>query len=133
VRSAARSYFLIQAALGWWPAVSPFDPWGSTIALAFVLLASGVKALVEDAKRQRGDWATNARPTRIMCGDGAFRMVPWRDVRVGDIVMVRDDEEVPADLLVVFAALPENVCYVQTTNLGAAYGGEAVLCCRLQA
>jgi phospholipid-transporting ATPase len=106
-------------ALAWWPAVSPFDPWGATLALAFVLLVSAIKALVEDAKRHRDDWATNARATRVMCGDGAFRDVAWRTVRVGDMVLVRDDEELPADLLCVYAALPERVCYVQTTNLGA--------------
>jgi P-type E1-E2 ATPase len=99
--------------------VSPFDPWGATLALGFVLLVSAIKALVEDSKRHREDWKTNARPTRVMCGDGAFREVQWRAVRVGDVVMVRDDEEVPADLLCVYAALPERVCYVQTTNLGA--------------
>ena len=104
-------------ALTWWPAVSPFDPWGSTIALACVLAVSAVKALWEDAKRHRDDWATNARPTRVMCGDGAFRQVPWRSVRVGDVVMARDDEELPADLLLLHSSLGAGVCYVQTTNL----------------
>ena len=111
------SYFLVQMALTWWPAVSPFDPWGSTIALAFVLAVSAVKALWEDAKRHRDDWAINTRPTRIMCGDGAFRQVPWRSVNVGDVVLVRDDEELPADLLLLFSSLEAGVCYVQTTNL----------------
>ena len=114
---AHRSYFLVQMALTWWPAVSPFDPWGSTIALAFVLAVSAVKALWEDAKRHRDDWAVNVRPTRVMCGDGAFRQIPWRSVRVGDLVMVRDDEELPADLLLLFSSLEAGVCYVQTTNL----------------
>ena len=104
-------------ALTWGPAVSPFDPWGSTIALAFVLAVSAVKALWEDAKRHRDDWAINARPTRVMCGDGAFRQLPWRSVRVGDVVMVSDDEELPADLLLLFSSLEAGVCYVQTTNL----------------
>jgi phospholipid-transporting ATPase len=112
-----RSYFVVQMALTWWPAVSPFDPWGSTIALSFVLAVSAVKALWEDSKRHRDDWATNARPTRVMCGDGAFRQVPWRRVRVGDIVMARDDEELPADLLLLFSGQDLGVCYVQTTNL----------------
>ena len=91
-RARTRSYFLIQTALAWWPAVSPYDPWGATVALAFVLFVSGVKAVWEDWKRHRADWATNARTTRVMCGDGAFRRVPWRAVRVGDVVMTCDEE-----------------------------------------
>ena len=115
--ASATSTLPPQMALTWWPAVSPFDPWGSTIALAFVLAVSAVKALWEDSKRHRDDWATNARPTRVMCGDGAFRQVPWRRVRVGDVVMARDDEELPADLLLLYSGQDSGVCYVQTTNL----------------
>ena len=109
--------------------MSPFDPWGATLALAFVLLVAAIKALVEDAKRQRGDWAVNARAATVAVGDGAFGAAPWRALRVGDVVMVRDDEEVPADLLCVYASLPERVCYVQTTNLGA----HALACARARA
>ena len=103
---ACCSYFLVQMALTWWPAVSPFDPWGSTIALAFVLAVSAVKALWEDAKRHRDDWAINKRLTRVMCGDGAFRQVPWRSVRVGDVVLVRRCRPPKARLLPVYLAPP---------------------------
>ena len=106
--------------------VSPFDPWGSTIALAFVLVVCATSELWQDAKRHRGDWVTNSRRTRVMAANGAFRDVAWRDVRVGDVVMVRDDEEVPADLVLLFAALTDRVCYVQTTNLGALSGCLAI-------
>jgi len=84
-----------------------------------VLVVCATSELWQDAKRHRGDWVTNSRRTRVMAANGAFRDVAWRDVRVGDVVMVRDNEEVPADLVLLFAALTDRVCYVQTTNLGA--------------
>lgn len=53
----------------------------------------------------------------MLRGHGDYVQVEWRRLRVGDIVYVADEEEFPADLLCLFAALPENVCFVQTANL----------------
>lgn len=36
---------------------------------------------------------------------------------VGDAVEVRDDELFPADLLCLWSALPDKVCFIRTTNL----------------
>ena len=41
----------------------------------------------------------------------------WRDVAVGDVVLVRDGELFPADLLCLHCELSERICYVRTTNL----------------
>ena len=40
----------------------------------------------------------NARPVEVLRGD-AFLPTPWRDVRVGDVVRVRDRDAFPADLV----------------------------------
>lgn len=40
-------YFLLQAGLAYWDEVSPFDPIGSTLALAFVLTVGAIKAALE--------------------------------------------------------------------------------------
>jgi len=120
-------YFAIQAALCYWPAVSPFDPWGSTAALAFVVGVSAISELWQDGRRHRADYLINNRMTRVMHANGSFRTVAWRDVGIGDVVMVLDGEECPADLVCLFAALPERVCYIQTTNLGAHMCVERVL------
>ena len=41
--------------------------------------------------------------------------VKWDDVKVGDIVKVEKDQEIPADLLVICA--PKDVVFVSTMNL----------------
>lgn len=33
--------------------------------------------------------------------------IQWRDVRVGQVLQVRDDELFPADLLCLYSALPD--------------------------
>ncbi|KZT27329.1 phospholipid-translocating ATPase [Neolentinus lepideus HHB14362 ss-1] len=41
----------------------------------------------------------------------------WEDVRVGDIVKLKDNESFPADILICSTSDDENVCYVETKNL----------------
>ena len=114
---SAYLYFLAQAALAYWSVVSPFAPWGSTLSLAFILLVAAFKALAEDRKRAAEDRRTNSSPARLVLADGRTRHIRWRAVRVGDVLEVRDGEDVPADLLLLSVSGADNVCYVRTTNL----------------
>ncbi len=64
---------LPQAALSWWSEVSPYSGWGSTLALLFVLVVAGIKALWEDRKRHQEDRETNNSITHVMQPDGELR------------------------------------------------------------
>ena len=61
----------LQASLAWWSTVSPFSPYGPTIALIFVLLVAAAKAIVEDRKRHREDRITNNSTAHVVARDGA--------------------------------------------------------------
>ncbi|KAG9001427.1 hypothetical protein FRB94_004792 [Tulasnella sp. JGI-2019a] len=41
----------------------------------------------------------------------------WEDVRVGDVLMMRSDDAIPADLLICSTSEEENVCFIETKNL----------------
>ena len=41
----------------------------------------------------------------------------WRDIRVGDIVLLRNNEMIPADVLILSTSEPEGICFVETKNL----------------
>lgn len=132
---AAYFYFLVQMCLSWWPAVSPFGGIGFTMALLFVLFISGAKEVVEDVKRHQYDRLTNSstahivhlRPTDASAEDASamsadprqhveIRDEKWEDVRVGQIILVRDGEEIPADCVCLHTAV-DGTCYVNTANL----------------
>lgn len=48
---------------------------------------------------------------------GSTQDIKWRDVRVGHILKVEDEELFPADLLCMFSALEDQACFIKTTNL----------------
>jgi phospholipid-transporting ATPase len=114
-------YFLIQAGLSWWSVVSPYSGIGATMALVFVLLVAGVKAIWEDIKRHKEDELLNKSITHKVTfdehGEVQVQDVSWTEIKVGDAVMVKDDENFPADLLCLYSDLPDNVCFIKTTNL----------------
>lgn len=41
----------------------------------------------------------------------------WRDIRVGDIVLLRNNEMIPADIVLLSSSEPDGVCFVETKNL----------------
>lgn len=54
-----------------------------------------------------------------MCHDFFFGLMPagsvadiaWTDVRVGDFILVKDDELFPADMACIYSALPDKVSF----------------------
>lgn len=48
---------------------------------------------------------------------GEEHIAKWKDVKVGDVVRVCDNELFPADLLCLDTGLADGVCFIRTTNL----------------
>jgi phospholipid-translocating ATPase len=46
-----------------------------------------------------------------------WQQVQWQDVQSGDYVMIRNDEDVPADIVILSTSEKDNLCYVETQNL----------------
>ncbi|CAH2351573.1 phospholipid-transporting ATPase Dnf2p [[Candida] railenensis] len=46
-----------------------------------------------------------------------FKNRHWKDIKVGDLVRVRANEEVPADIVIISTFDPEGNCYIETKNL----------------
>lgn len=67
-------YFLVQMILSWFPAISPFGGLGSTVALLFVVIVSGITALIEDFKRYNEDRATNRSIAHALQPDGIWEL-----------------------------------------------------------
>ncbi|SMR52405.1 unnamed protein product [Zymoseptoria tritici ST99CH_1E4] len=46
-----------------------------------------------------------------------FKKEFWKDVRVGDFVRLYNDEEIPADIIVLATSDSDGACYIETKNL----------------
>lgn len=55
------------------------------------MTVSAVKDFFEDRVRQKSDAEENDRPTNILQQNGEFEIKKWSDVKVGDIIMVREN------------------------------------------
>eukprot|EP00808_Paulinella_micropora_P018660 g27362.t1 len=121
VRRPANLYFLFVGALQMWPAVSISQGVPTILApLMFVMLVSALKDALEDYARHEADKRENEREYwRVdpdVSGDQPFSRVISMDLKVGDIIKIRDGEYFPADMLLLHSA-EGAYCYLETANL----------------
>ncbi|KAK0566645.1 aminophospholipid translocase [Tilletia horrida] len=114
----ANVFFLFTAAIQQIPNVSPTNQWTTIVPLGLVLLASALKEMQEDLKRNQSDTELNSRVAQVLNpGSGTFEPRRWRHISVGDIVRVESNEFFPADMVLLSSSEPEGLCYVETANL----------------
>ncbi|KAL5035257.1 hypothetical protein RTP6_002978 [Batrachochytrium dendrobatidis] len=46
-----------------------------------------------------------------------WRYVQWKDIKVGDLIRLQNNEHIPADLIILASSEPEGLCYIETKNL----------------
>ncbi|KAG9414009.1 hypothetical protein AC1031_013215 [Aphanomyces cochlioides] len=76
-----------------------------------------VKQAIEDKKRHDADEIQNNRKCRILAANGSVLEKPWQQVEVGDILFLKDKDELPADILILATSEEEGRCFVETCNL----------------
>lgn len=120
-------FFLATALMQQIPNVSPTGRYTTIFPLAFILLCSAVKEIYEDFKRHKEDWAVNRTEAEILSrnatassgGGGASRVVKrhWKDIAVGDLLLLRQNGYFPADCVLLSSNEPSGICYIETANL----------------
>ena len=108
-------YFLFITILTLLP-FSPKRPASMVGTFAMVLIFTMLKEAYEDYQRYKSDTELNNRETQHLNSQSkSFEKCKWSDVKVGDIVKVEKDQEIPADLLLISA--PKDIVFVSTMNL----------------
>ncbi|XP_071989811.1 phospholipid-transporting ATPase IC-like [Engystomops pustulosus] len=115
-RRIANTYFLLLLIIQLIPQISTVSWYTTFVPLVIVLGITAIKDLADDISRHRMDKEINNRSCEVI-KDGSFQKTKWRNLRVGDIVRIKKDEFIPADLLLLSSSEPNSLCYVETAEL----------------
>ena len=111
----ANLYFLFIVLLNWVPAINAFGKEISMIPVILVLIVTAVKDLFEDRRRYSSDKKVNNSSCRVYStAESQFVKRLWKEVRVGDIVHLSNNEQIPADILLLHSSDPSGLCYIDT-------------------
>jgi len=114
----ANLYFLFIVLLNWVPAINAFGKEISMIPVILVLFVTALKDLFEDRRRYASDKKVNNSSCRVYSNaEGKFEKKFWKDLRVGDIVHLSNNEQIPADILLLHSSDENGLCYIDTQNL----------------
>jgi phospholipid-translocating ATPase len=133
----ANFYFLCVSILQMIPRLSTTGMYTTIVPLMFFVSISMLKEGYDDYRRHRLDKEENAREasvyhaykssteeenqrgndTAISLGPLHWTTVKWTSLRVGDIIKLRRDEAVPADIVLLYAEGENHIAYVETMAL----------------
>jgi len=109
-------YFLLIACLQLSPTLTPVSPVTTWVPLAVIFLISAFKEGLDDYRRYKSDREANRRIYTVL-RDGSPTELQSQHIRVGDIVRIEENREIPCDLVLLTSSEPYGSCYVQTANV----------------
>ncbi|XP_006837581.1 PREDICTED: probable phospholipid-transporting ATPase IC [Chrysochloris asiatica] len=115
-KRAANFYFLILLILQAIPQISTLAWYTTFVPLLLVLGITAIKDLVDDVARHKMDNEVNNRTCEVI-RDGRFKITKWKDVQVGDVMRLKKNDFIPADILLLSSSEPNSLCYVETAEL----------------
>lgn len=115
-KRAANFYFLVLLILQAIPQISTLAWYTTLVPLLLVLGITAIKDLVDDVARHKMDKEINNRTCEVI-KDGRFKVTKWKDVQVGDVIRLKKNDFIPADILLLSSSEPNSLCYVETAEL----------------
>ena len=111
-RKLSNCYFLASAAIMLIPEISPLSPMSAIGPLIFVVAASELREFLEELGAAKRDKKAN-----LAIVDKVSDRVATQTLHPGDIVIVRKDEGIPADLVLFLSSSADGTAFVETANL----------------
>eukprot|EP00941_MAST-03F_sp_MAST-3F-sp1_P005138 g5138.t1 len=116
-RRLANAYFLVVTVLmtiGTYSSLYPSssNPFTTLAPLTVIVFITMTMEARDDIGRHAADNETDARSAQTV-----ERTTIWRDIAVGDVLIVRNKELVPADIVILATSEEDGVCYVETSSI----------------
>jgi len=120
-RRPCNVFFAFIIILNFIPMLNVFAKEMSMVPLLIVLMSTAVKDACEDIRRHRDDRSRNGGACCIvqLHTDNSIQdnAPVWKDIRVGDLIVVEADEAFPADLVVLATSEKNGTCRIETANV----------------
>lgn len=126
----ANFYFLVISIMQLIPGLSTTGTFTTIVPLLCFVALSMAKEGYDDVRRYKLDKSENRKETRVLrplgsdhggeeaSGDDRFWMSKmWQDIKVGDIVKLSRDDEVPADMVLLHSDGLNSIAYIETMAL----------------
>lgn len=113
----ANVYFLFVAILQMVPSWSTTGSYTTIIPLMIFVGISMGREGYDDWGRHRNDREENSRKCLVRREGGDYETVAWKDVKVGDILRILQNEWLPADIVLLHSSGPKGVASVETLAL----------------
>lgn len=112
----ANVYFVVIAILQSIPIISPLSRETAIAPIAFVLSVSLIREAIEDIIRHRFDDQTNNYFVRVYRENKLIQSTS-ETLKVGEIVVVKENETISSDIVVLDTCLSGGICHVETATL----------------
>eukprot|EP00834_Sanchytrium_tribonematis_P002924 NODE_101_length_19951_cov_0.932501.p1 type:complete len:1126 gc:universal NODE_101_length_19951_cov_0.932501:4012-635(-) len=109
----ANFYFLFLLILQLCPLFAITSPVFAAVPLIAVVAVSMLKDALEDYQRYKSDLIQNNLTFEIF-GIGHLAS---RDIKLGHIVVIYEDQQIPADIVLLHSSENNGYCYIETKNL----------------
>jgi len=125
LQKAANVYFLLISIVMYISEVTDLyveaiKAYSTFLMLVAMMIWSGIMAAIDDLYRHKSDRIMNHQMAQVVIpkkGSYAAHPKTWAEVRVGDFLVVKSEQELPADMVPLACSGDEGTCYVSTANL----------------
>ncbi|RNF26405.1 putative phospholipid-translocating P-type ATPase (flippase) [Trypanosoma conorhini] len=109
-------YFLLVACLQFVSVIAPVSPFSTLVPLLLAFSLTSLKEGYDDVKRHQQDAKYNNKKRTVLDPlSAAWKSRPNYRIRVGDVILLKEGESIPCDVVAVAAT--SSTVYVQTDNL----------------
>jgi magnesium-transporting ATPase (P-type) len=111
-------YFFVTMILQSIPSVSTLNPATVIAPFLFIITIALIREGVEDYYRYTKDRMINASPVRVFDPiKNEMVLRRWEEIKEGDLILLIENEETPADMILIYSKSSTSYAYIETSNL----------------